>query len=962
MASQHTMLRDDWTLRGKAIRVGLLPARRVGRRRCKLPKTPRTPKSPRLPASLKPQPIWCPADSIQWNSAPLLLQAHAEYLCGGKVGQAAGKPTTPPIKVKAKYDGRIWTVDAPENACWRDIQWAFAAKFHMGAAELLMQHSLEEVNLADRLPVANQHGHIHIDIFKLEQIPGRRPMARARSRTPARQAPPLTHDRGVQTDLKVIDMEAIYFNLSSQNGSWLLKLSLEEIGASDWRDVAVGRAAAALQRLYPTCFDQEVRLCIAVENQLLKPTDTLIDFVTRHNTQIHILPAPLLGASRSSYDWGPPDDSSSEPSSEAEPPPHMYVLWRQGGVFYPHRVHLDSMDDLTWMQLERRLLDQHPMLRFWGRPIFANLAGQVLGLSTVIQPSRTPAILAFPSPEFGASGDLYDEALAIAKNVAADQHKVLQLKLLLRGEPGLQQRLVKNSHDTKRCRQVILELGVRYGMATQHNGAAVKSPPSKPPDPPTSPPITTSTWRMAAAKRRTQQIKHDLTASDWSVPVCQDLQFNKPAVYFPKSQDEAEALARRVGKPQQPTAILSLRPLPDGKDIAKITFRALSRDEQGHIKERTFVGYMNQYGEKPVLYRETTMHLEHVSLPSTSVKIILKSRKDAVEDKDWKSLLAATDKKAFVQYIKTWELQCIDWWDRRLQADSWSAAVRIPKRDLHKWMVAATPFSVSLGADQAAGYRVTWGSDVLTLRAAQKRYEEVPGYEGVILGRDNLGVRILDSAFDQAMSHLGKPTGETYELRGLPLHVSEPTLESLLAQLNWSATLVAGFRKVVRGHAIFKVRTSQEPPCDILRFTVDGEIVQVQLAKLHQRRMPQPKESPASITQPTTWEAASRHAIGIQRTTEVPEEPPPPSEGPDPGDIDDSMDSKDEPGDDVTPEQNLNSTWARRLREPATKVRKREPTAVSDDPRIDMLMQKMEQLTAIVAGLSATHAPPTQQY
>ena len=79
------------------------------------------------------------------------------------------------------------------------------------------------------------------------------------------------------------------------------------------------------------------------------------------------------------------------------------------------------MADITWMQLESRLRQQHPMLRFWGRPVFANLSGQVLGLSTVIQSHRTPALLAFPSLEYGASEDLFNEALAMAKNVAADQ-------------------------------------------------------------------------------------------------------------------------------------------------------------------------------------------------------------------------------------------------------------------------------------------------------------------------------------------------------------------------------------------------------------------------------------------------------------------------------------------------------------------------------------------------------------
>ena len=860
--------------------ITILPARRVGRSRCKavhhhpwLRDLP--PNGRHMQRWERPQPVWCPAESRDWNPIPHLLEANAQFVCGGH-GAARGRGEDPPLKIKARLEGRIWTVDAKPADSWGDVQLAFASKWNISITDFELTFNNQQVEMPGPLPLPNQYGHIHVDAVRLEQRPGRRATPRQRSRTPSRPMQP-QNLREAHTHMNGWDMEALYFRVRAHQGDWILKLALEEMNAVSWQEVTVSQAAEMLQRLYPNCIATHCRLCIAANQTLLRPDACLIQYVQDPATQLHLLPSPLLGASRQGESWDFSEDSGSEPSSEAEPPPHMYVLWRQGGVFYPHRVNLPDMSEMTWLQLEALLLEQHPMLRFWGRPIFANLSGQVLGLSTRIRPSTTPAILAFPSPEVGAGGDdIFNEALAIAKNAAADCHKVNQLKLLLRGEPGLQGRLVKNGRDSKRCRAILLDLGLRYGLARQ-NGA----PPAEV-RATSAPPVATRNvsgdreWKTVAARRPpvTSSQKLELLQEDWSVPALAELPFDAPGICIASSQTEAEAMARRLGKPAHPAAIVSLHPVSSARASSQATFRALATDQTGRVKEKTLTGFLNQLGDQDVHTTRNVIKLEAVTDKTASFKAIVKAKKQFLDAKQWSTITAIKDKRSWMQYLTTLKLQCVDFWDVRQDDTTWSAAIRIKKADAKQWLTIPAPFTLALAGAEAEGYKVTWDADSLTVNAARDRYVSTPGFAGIIAGRDSLGVRIVDSAYDSAVTYLGKPLGDVYEVRGVPLHATESVLEPLLEQASWPVTFVHGFRKVVRGAAIFKVRAVSPPPCDMLRINFDGELVHVQLAKLHQRKPAQNNSSTSHSALPTSWEASARMTLGIQRPVEQPAPPP----------------------------------------------------------------------------------------
>ena len=942
---------------GKATMVHILPARRVGRKRCSDKALSHNRRRSRLPPARAPAehaPIWCPEGTQISDQIPFLMPIYAEMLMGGRTpprDHAAAR--LPPLKVKARYEGRVTTVDAREGDTWFDVQRALAPRIHLAATEMVLFYDQQETTPAAGIPVADAQGHIRVDVCKLERPPGRRPAPRARSRTPSRAVMyPSATSVGVQTHLGVVDMESLYFHLKVSSGAWLLRLDLEECQAHEWRDVTAARACSILQNLYPTCFSQQTRLCLAVNNVLLRPLDRIVDHIKTNSDKIHLIPAPLCGAGRA-QEWNFPS-SSSEPSSEEEPPPHMYILWRTGTVWYPHRVHLDNMNELTWFQLERLFVTQHPQVRFWGRPIFANLSGQVLGLSTRIQPSVTPTLLAIPSPEFGGNvQDPFNEALQIAKTAAADCHKVSQLKLLLRGEPGLAQRLIKHSSDTKRCRAVLLDLTQRYGMSRQSQALSPPSAASEPKMPVAKvrDEPTNSSWKTVTSRRQQNVVTHSLIGEDWSVPIKTELDFEKEGVYFTESQAAAEALQRRMGRPSHAAAIVSLRPLAGARATIQRTFRALTTDSMGKRMEKTLTGFVNQIGDTDVYYRENILKIDQVAESATSVKIVVKAHRKYLDDKDWKSITAVVDRRTWSGFLLAHKLHCVDFWNHRCVDDLWSASVRVKQADLSAWMTADTVFTVALASPLADPYKVTWDADMTKLAEARKRYQGTPGFAGIIMGKDTLGVRIADKAFDAAMQYLGKPQGELFEVRGVPLQATEAVIEDLLLQAGWQAQLVAGFRRVVRGYAIFKVRSAHAPPCDILRTSFGGELVQIQLARLYQRRSPTPTQPPVASTPPSSWDASARQAIGVQKQTQHTEESHVVSQEDGHLDSNEDMQTDDEQTAAGDPPTSERVNWARRIREPAAKIRRTQESPESD-PRIELLMAQVAKLTEVVSGLS----------
>ena len=82
-----------------------------------------------------------------------------------------------------------------------------------------------------------------------------------------------------------------------------------------------------------------------------------------------------------------------------------------------------------------------------------------------------------PDPGYGSNfsittPDVHNHAVSVAKRAIGDAQRHAQMRLVLRGEPGLVSRVIRHEQDLPRCRQILLDLCRRYGMSSTSSMSA----------------------------------------------------------------------------------------------------------------------------------------------------------------------------------------------------------------------------------------------------------------------------------------------------------------------------------------------------------------------------------------------------------------------------------------------------------------------------------------------------------
>ena len=680
--------------------VSILPARRVGRRRWREKKRPVKKNADNPKSCEEPAVHWYPDDGIPFPPIQTLLTAHP-LGCYGAVRAPASRPTQSTTKIKGRYNNQIWTADIAETATWAEAKWQMAMRLQIGNADLRLTYQGKEVKMNDQVAKPNQHGHVHVDLELIPHQPGQRSLPRRRSRTPARSSQPKTVSRAIQSEIRALDLEALYIQQKTKTGTYVMKVALEDVACDNWYQVTSFQIEVALKRLYPQYWEGDTRLCFTTQGHLLRPDESIGASCHAIGQTFEVIEAPAYGAQRRPPS---PDGLSSDSSRQSieeipEDQPHMYVLWRFGDVYVRYVVYLPRAP-LTMRQFEELILLQHPCLAHWGRLLFAGPGGDILGEQTIIRPGSHPVLTAYVSQACGAVDDPnYQEALAIGKKHMEGQYKQMQLKLLLRGEQGLTTRLCKHRADGARCRQILQDLFRRYGMqAITQSVAATQKGTTSPPRYPvmsTTPKMAASRHRMSeddgepwqkVQSKKTTQISHKLVASDWSVPVVTDVPYQRDGVILAETQAKAEEMARAMGRSQYATAILSIKPLLQARDTEPITFRTISVDHSGRQRERALTGVLNQLGEQSVRYKDMVMKIGTISSETTSIRIHLRAEEERLTAEQWRRISAVGDKRAWMEFMKGSKLTTIDCWDIRRTHSTWTAAIRIRKRDLAAWL------------------------------------------------------------------------------------------------------------------------------------------------------------------------------------------------------------------------------------------------------------------------------------
>ena len=118
---------------------------------------------------------------------------------------------------------------------------------------------------------------------------------------------------------------------------------------------------------------------------------------------------------------------------------------------------------------------------------------------------------------------------------------------------------------------------------------------------------------------------------------------------------------------------------------------------------------------------------------------------------------------------------------------------------------------------------------------------------------------------------------------------TQKKLNKKFTQIFCGLDLAENSRRAVRGSALYRVRATSPPRSEVLRTCFDGELVQIQIARLHTRQVrqqPKPMEK-----EPSTWADSARRTIGIQRPGghDIPHDEPDGTHSQHDGDDDDQM-------------------------------------------------------------------------
>ena len=164
---------------------------------------------------------------------------------------------------------------------------------------------------------------------------------------------------------------------------------------------------------------------------------------------------------------------------------------------------------------------QHPQLQWYRRLALHNLGGHLLNPATTFYPADFQGFLAIPDPGVGSNSkravdmDGYNHALGVAKRAVGSVQRPAQLRLHLRGEPGLVGQQQPGAQTLQRTSTTPARTGENLGRT-----------------------------ELRATKKPTaaRSSKHELIQKDWTAPIANEIVFNQDAIYLPMNQQDAETL------------------------------------------------------------------------------------------------------------------------------------------------------------------------------------------------------------------------------------------------------------------------------------------------------------------------------------------------------------------------------------------------------------------------------------
>ena len=219
---------------------------------------------------------------------------------------------------------------------------------------------------------------------------------------------------------------------------------------------------------------------------------------------------------------------------------------------------------------------------------------------------------------------------------------------------------------------------------------------------------------------------------------------------------------------------------------------------------------MQNYGGQEVAHHDqvATVHVKQTT--STTVVVRARVKRAAITKQEWsnihdkktpveirKMLLAARKDPVIedVFRLETTEADC-----------TW--LMRIQEQQLPQWLkYHDLPISFTPLGPSNDKFAILWDKELTLMKELRAKYEQLPGYAGVVLTQTGAGARVLKEKVNDARRMAGLQAGHLYVLQGLPVDYSEQDLVPLMADLGCVVTIVPFTRRTRGPVAQIKIRS-----------------------------------------------------------------------------------------------------------------------------------------------------------
>ena len=309
-----------------------------------------------------------------------------------------------------------------------------------------------------------------------------------------------------------------------------------------------------------------------------------------------------------------------------------------------------NASSLTTAQLRQAIREQHPGSLTNRSAAFARITGEKLEDGEAYTVSRENIWWLVITPLMGATSpvpDLTQQAKDL-HGVTKGKLRINQIKLLLKGEDGLQSRLQKLRHDPPRQAAVLTSVAVRYNMGLQEQKVdtardmpkektewEIQKNKKKRPDQKQEGTGVTASKRSTTSSITTPQRTLTLKPGTWSQEILSEFALGTDGVYLELSMETARRHAQQLCGTKNNIALITTQALDLFKHQQRATFVLLERTAQGIERDKVVTGFIHSFGKQPVKYLDDTQTLVSKLIPRATVVLRARMRRSTCEKKDW---------------------------------------------------------------------------------------------------------------------------------------------------------------------------------------------------------------------------------------------------------------------------------------------------------------------------------------